>query len=62
MLRTLLEGPIVFTPIIEDERRGVTFAGRLAIGEIWPEMSTPEGWRPRGESNRCYLRFTSGIP
>ena len=34
VLRALLEGPILFTPIIEDTRRGVQFDGALSIGEI----------------------------
>ena len=33
VLGTLLQGPIVFTPILEETRRGVTFEGALAIGE-----------------------------
>jgi site-specific DNA recombinase len=33
VLGTLLEGPIVFTPILEETRRGVSFEGALAIGE-----------------------------
>ena len=34
VLRELLKGPILFTPILEDDRRGVTFEGALTIGEI----------------------------
>lgn len=34
VLRTLLTGPIRFTPILEETRRGVTFEGALRIGEI----------------------------
>jgi hypothetical protein len=34
VLRQLLEGPIRFAPILEDDRRGVTFEGSLAIGEL----------------------------
>jgi site-specific DNA recombinase len=34
LLRELLEGPILFTPILEDSRRGVRFEGALSIGGI----------------------------
>ena len=34
VLRELLGGPIIFTPILEEARRGVTFEGALSIGEI----------------------------
>jgi hypothetical protein len=34
MLRTLLAGPIRFTPVIEERRRGYRFEGRLALDRI----------------------------
>ena len=34
VLRELLDGPIRFTPIIEDGRRGYRFEGAIAVGQI----------------------------
>jgi hypothetical protein len=34
VLRELLEGPIKFTPILEEDRRGYRFEGAITIGQI----------------------------
>lgn len=51
MPRELLEGPILFRPILGDARRGVQFEGTLSIGEILPETWRQRGWRPRCDLN-----------
>ena len=56
VLRGLLDGPIRFTPIIEEARRGYAFAGGLYTGAVL--FGIVEGnqsdlvWRPRTDLNR----------
>ena len=51
MLRTLLMGPIRFTPIIEERRRGYAFEGTIALDrplagvlELPPLVASPAGF------------------
>ena len=53
VLRTLLVGPLRFTPIIEDRRRGYAFEGAIALDRLLsgvvdlpPKVASPAGFEP----------------
>ncbi len=54
VLRTLLVGPLRFTPVIDERRRGYRFAGAIALDRLVAgviELTTLTGWRPQRDSN-----------
>ena len=51
VLRELLEGPIQFTPVLDEARRGFRFAGAITIGGMLEGTAVSQAWRPRAESN-----------
>ena len=53
VLRALLVGPLRFTPVLEERRRGYTFTGTIALDrliagvvELPTKMASPEGIAP----------------
>ena len=60
MLRTLLIGPLKFTPIVEERRRGYVIEGMIALDrlvsgvvELPPRMASPGGIA----ASLCYPRM-----
>jgi hypothetical protein len=55
--RTLLIGPLRFTPIVEESRRGYAFEGLIALDRLVPgSVDLPHAVRPQGVrdvSRRC---------
>ena len=51
VLRELLEGPIQFTPVLDEARRGYRFEGALTVGGMLAGSARSRLWRPRAESN-----------
>ncbi len=55
VLRALLAGPLRFTPVIEDRRRGYVFEGRIALGRlIAREAMYQHLVRPQRDSTRAH--------
>ena len=54
VLRTLLEGPIRFRPVVEERRRGYAFEGAIALDRVLagviesftPCVASPTGFEP----------------
>ena len=49
VLRELLEGPIQFTPVLDETPRGFRFAGAITIGGMLEGTAVSKAWRPRAE-------------
>jgi hypothetical protein len=50
-LRTLLAGPLQFTPIVEPRRRGYRFTGTVALGRVIEGVITDESAGSGGVPN-----------
>ena len=53
VLRTLLIGPLRFTPVVDERRRGYAFEGAIALDrflsgvvELPPVVASPAGFEP----------------
>jgi hypothetical protein len=53
VLRTLLVGPLRFTPVVEPDRRGYQFTGAIALARLIGGVITVEntGWRGVPDGN-----------
>jgi hypothetical protein len=52
VLRALLIGPLRFTPVIEERRRGYAFEGAIALDRLIAGVVDLPMWRPQREAQR----------
>jgi hypothetical protein len=61
LLRKILEGPIVFQPVMSEELRGYRFNGRASFGKLLAGIDPKNLASPTGSMTRWDCDFTSDL-